>query len=96
MSSTKQAFVLVLDILCPRVADDLGYNGCVFHSREEAEKFAIEATEAVYGTGVDFVPEGDYLHPWQDYRVVATNLPGEGYTRGTVRVRQVRANDLGK
>ena len=95
MSSTKQASVLVLDVLCPRVAERLGYNGCAFHSRQEAEEFAIEATEAVYGQGVDFVPEGDYLQPWQDYRVVATNLPG-GYTRGTVRVREVRAMDLGK
>jgi hypothetical protein len=96
MTDTKQAFVLVLDILCPRVAGHLGYNGCAFHSREEAETFAIEATEAVYGNGVDFVPEGDFSQPWADYRVVATNLPGEGYTRGTVRVRQVRAMDLGK
>ena len=104
MTDTKQAEILILDILCPRVAEHLGYNGCAFHSEQAAEEFAVEATEAVYGTGVDFVPEGDSFRPWGNYRVVATNLPGNDpdadprtwTTRGTVRVRRVRAMDLGK
>lgn len=94
MTDTKQAEILILDIIDPRVAEHLGYNGCAFHSEQAAEEFAIEATQAVYPGAPDFVPEGDSFRPWGNYRVVAWT--GEGYTRGTVRVRRVRAMDLGK
>lgn len=94
MSDTKQAEILILDILDAGLREHLGFNGCAFHTAQAAEDFAIGAIVSVYGPGVDFVPEGDYSRPWGQYRAV-TDRP-DGASRGMVRIRYVRAMDLGK
>lgn len=84
----------MIEILDPEMREALGFNGCAFLSSEEAERFAIEETKKLYPGEPDFIPEGDEFRPWGTYRVVSYWMDN-GYSRGTVRVREVGVMHLG-